>query len=133
MPPDVLSPGSPRDWLRHARSDLALARIPRTPEILLQALCFHAQQAAEKALKAVLILQGVAPPRTHHIKTLLELLSSRVEIPSPVREAASLTDYAVMSRYPALIEPVTEEEYHEAVKLAEAVISWAESLVKSPC
>jgi HEPN domain-containing protein len=54
--------GSPGDWLRHARSDLALARTTPTPEIMLEALCFHAQQAAEKAIKAVLVVRGITPP-----------------------------------------------------------------------
>ncbi len=53
MSPEDVEPGSPADWLRHAASDLKLARIARPPEVLLEALCFHAQQAAEKALKAV--------------------------------------------------------------------------------
>jgi hypothetical protein len=34
-------PGSPEDWLRHARSDLALARPRHDPAILLATLCFH--------------------------------------------------------------------------------------------
>lgn len=129
MPPDAPLPGSPRDWLRHARSDLALAHVPRTPEILFETLCFHAQQATEKALKAVLISRGIAPPRTHNIKALLELLPPQIEVPSPIQYAASLTDYAVISRYPTQLEPVTEEEYHEAVRQAETVISWANRLV----
>ena len=53
MPPEDIMPGSPSDWLRHACSDLELARVARTPKILLEGLCFHAQQAAEKALKAL--------------------------------------------------------------------------------
>ncbi|MGD0091486.1 MAG: HEPN domain-containing protein [Planctomycetota bacterium] len=51
-------PGSPEEWLRYARSDLAVARKPCQPEILLETLCFHAQQAAEKSLKAVLVARG---------------------------------------------------------------------------
>jgi len=55
MPPEVYAPGSPADWLRHAYSDLALASTMPLPQILLEQLCFHAQQAAEKALKAILV------------------------------------------------------------------------------
>lgn len=44
----------PRTWLLHARSDLNLAS-SRFPEVLYEQLCFHAQQAAEKSIKAVLI------------------------------------------------------------------------------
>ena len=45
--------------------------------------------------------------------------------------AASLTDYAVVTRYPVNLEPVTEEEYREAVHLAEAVVDWAKMLIQS--
>ena len=55
MPSETAHPGSPQDWLRHARSDLALAGVPKTGKVLYAHLCFHAQQAAEKALKGVLL------------------------------------------------------------------------------
>ena len=45
MPLDPPTPGSPEDWLRHARSDLALAQQWQVPDVLLATLCFHAQQA----------------------------------------------------------------------------------------
>jgi len=51
MPPEAHAPGSPADWLQHAQSDLALARTTPLPPILSEELCFHAQQAAEKAIK----------------------------------------------------------------------------------
>lgn len=46
-------------------------------------------------------------------------------------DAAVLTDYAVIGRYPEVIETVEQEEYHEAIRLAEAVVSWAESAIHS--
>lgn len=62
MPPKGIEPGGPQDWLRHAWSDLELARIKRNSKVLLEDLCFHAEQAAEKALKAVLVFESVAFP-----------------------------------------------------------------------
>ena len=58
MPLEPPTPGSPEDWLRHARSDLALAQQWQVPDVLLAALCFHAQQTVEKSLKAVLVHVG---------------------------------------------------------------------------
>jgi HEPN domain-containing protein len=53
MPPDRAEAGSSEEWLRPAQSDLNLARLGRhQPGVLLEQVCFHAQQAAEKALKA---------------------------------------------------------------------------------
>ena len=60
--------------------------------------------------------------------TLLE--ESGEEIPEEVRQAENLTRYAVVTRYPGLVEPVTETHYQEAVANAEAVISWAEKVIE---
>ncbi len=122
--------GSAVDWLRYAESDLDIARITQSSRILLEGLCFHAQQAAEKALKAVLIAYSIPFPRTHNITTLIDLLPQDIALLSEVEAAASLTDYAVLMRYPGDLEPVTEEEYREAVRLAEVVVHWAERLIQ---
>jgi HEPN domain-containing protein len=82
MPLDNHFSGSPADWLRHARSDLELAGINRPDEVFLfEELRFHAQQAAEKALKAVLIAKGISPPKTHNIRMLLDILSQVIVAP----------------------------------------------------
>jgi len=130
MPHEGHFSGSPADWLRYAYSDLELARVKRPSDVLFEVLCFHAQQAAEKALKAVLIAKGVSPPKTHNIRTLLDLLPQEVIVPQEIEDAASLTDYAVTSRYPGDFESVDEEEYHEAVRLAETIFLWAERIIR---
>ena len=130
MPREGRLPGSPEDWLRHAHSDLELARVGRATKVLLEGLSFHAQQAAEKALKAVLVAKGIPFPKTHNIRTLLDLLPQGITLPPEVEDAASLTDYAVISRYPGDLESVEEEEYLEAIRLAEVVVHWAEGIVQ---
>ena len=130
MPHEGHSPGSPDDWLRYAYSDLELARVRRPSKVLFEGLCFHAQQAAEKALKAVLIAKGVPPPKTHNIRALLDLLPQEVIAPQEIEDAARLTDYAVISRYPGDFEYVDEEEYKEAVRSAQGVVLWAERIIQ---
>jgi HEPN domain-containing protein len=130
MPLDNHFSGSPADWLRYARSDLELAGINRPEEVLFEELCFHAQQAAEKALKAVLIAKGIAPPKTHSIRMLLDILSQVIIAPQEVEDSAGLTDYAVTTRYPGDFEPVGEEEYREALRMAKTVVIWAEKAVQ---
>jgi len=49
-----------------------------------------------------------------------------LEVPAGVDDAIILTTFAWEARYPALSEPVTEEEYREALRHAEAVVAWAE-------
>ena len=131
MPPKDIEPGEPRDWLRHAWSDLELAQTKRNSKVLLEDLCFHAQQAAEKAIKAVLVFRDVPFPKSHNIRTLLDLLPKALSLPEEAKEAASLTDYAVLTRYPGALEPVTKEEYLEAVRVAKTVVQWAEKLLKN--
>ena len=129
MHPEENSPGSPEDWMRHAHSDLQLAKISRPPGVMLESLCFHAQQAAEKALKAVLVSLRIPFSKTHSIRMLMDLLPETLILPSEVEEASRLTDYAVISRYPGDTEPVEEVEYQEAVELADMVVSWAEMII----
>jgi len=129
MSREELPKGSPEDWLQYARSDLELARLSPPPGVLLEGLCFHAQQAAEKALKAVLIANNTNFPKTHSIRMLIDLLPPTVSKPEIVEDAAGLTDYAVISRYPGDTEPIDDEEYREAIRLSEAVVSWAEKFI----
>jgi len=117
------------DWLRRARSDLAVARAPVGPEMMRETLCYQAQQAAEKAIKAVLIHVGTEPPRTHNIGRLLLLVPATTLPPDDIARAARLTDYAMEARYPSGEVPVTEEEYGEALRLAEAVVAWAAEVI----
>jgi HEPN domain-containing protein len=122
-------PGSSVDWLRHAHSDLASAK--KDEAILYETLCFHAQQAVEKAIKAVLIFKRCDIKRTHDIGLLLELLPQEIEKPSLANELPILNDYAVSARYPGAYEEVDAKEYEFAIQLAKDTIMWAEVLVAS--
>ncbi len=104
-------------WLRRARSDLELARIAlEARSVLPEDACFHAQQCAEKALKAFLLQAGDDPPRTHAIDVLLDRLKVRgICIPDSVDSAFTLSEYAVQTRYSGEWEPVTAEEAYQAV------------------
>lgn len=131
MSPEGIHRGGPADWLRHARSDLCLVQArPDNENILLETLCFHAQQAAEKALKAVLVFSNVEFPSTHNVRTLVELLPVSLSTDPLLDGAAVLTEYAVSSRYPGESEAVTEEEFLEALALAAGVVAWAEAIVE---
>lgn len=130
MQPERLPPDDPREWLNRARSNLIRART-EAPGIYLEDLCFDAQQAAEKALKAVLIHRGVTFPYVHDLAELLtSLLQAGEAIPEAVKEAGRLTRFAIVTRYPGVSEPVTHEEYRQAVAIAESVLRWAEEVVK---
>ena len=87
MPPDGGSPEDPREWLRRARSNLARSSQGQTtPDVLFEDTCFDAQQAVEKALKALLVLRSVQVPRTHAISELITMLAELgFDIPADVQ------------------------------------------------
>ena len=131
MPPTNEHKGCPNDWLASARSDLALAKVDRTGLISYELLCFHTQQAVEKALKALLIFDAIEFPRTHNIRILIDLLKKKHIVSDIVDESAVLTEYAVSSRYPGESEPIEEEEYKRAVVIAESVLGWADLIINN--
>ena len=131
MPPDKPSPGSAADWLRRARSDLSLASITLPRDVLYNELCFHAQQAVEKSIKAVLVHHRIEFHKAHDIDYLMTLLPPQVSTPPEAEEIAGLTSYAVMFRYPGDYEDVMEEDYQWALQVAQSVYAWAERIAGS--
>ena len=131
MPQGRAVPGSAEDWLARAEGDLALARVPLPEGAFYEDLCFHAQQAAEKALKGVYQHHRRPFRYTHDLDELITGLQNEgIAVPPEVADAALLTSYAWESRYPGLSEPVTIEEYDEALRQAEFVVSWAVKVIK---
>ena len=106
-----------------------LIKNPRSPS---WGIGFHAQQAVEKALKAVLASHEVAYPFTHDLKLLLNLLASRAIHPPPQGETIlSLLPYGAMLRYDAFPEDMEEGDLDR--KLIEGVVTqvleWAEAIL----
>lgn len=125
-----LPPDDPREWLNRARSNLVRAG-KIIPGVYLEDLCFDAQQATEKAIKAVFVHRGWAFPYTHDLTRLLGLLERNgLKIPKYVRRADELTRFAVEARYPGLSGPVTKRQHQTMVRIAAAVLSWAERQTK---
>lgn len=128
-------PESPLEEALHlldfARSDLAFARLGRErPEVRQGMVAFHLQQAAEKAVKAVMLSRRIDYPFIHNLAQLLVAADSGgVSIPDEVRAIRILTPYAVGARYGDDDEPVSQAEIAEAFHLVEVTLSWAESLI----
>jgi HEPN domain-containing protein len=127
-----LPPDDPREWLARARSNLALAR-NLTPDVDFEDFCFDAQQAAEKAVKAIFIDRSETFPYSHDLDRLLRLLERNgLRAPKYVKEAKELTQYAHLTRYPGMPRQVKMREYRRAVRIAAAVLRWAERQVARP-
>ncbi len=131
MPRDPKALGTSRDWLARARSNLTRATQPKPDGVYWEDLCFDAQQAVEKGLKAFLIARKIPFRFVHDVGELLNLLlGDGVEVPDDVLETAELTEYAVEARYPGTYEPVTEEEYNRAAELAQIAVAWVASQIE---
>lgn len=110
------------EWIAKADGDLRTARrelaTPSEPNF--DAVCFHAQQRAEKCLKARLVEAGIVYPRTHDLDLLLRLVQPIEPAWAGLRERLQrLTDMAVEVRYPGCA--VTLQEASEALATADAV------------
>jgi HEPN domain-containing protein len=127
-PPDEQTKRVIELWITHARSDLALARSQHIQDAIPAAYAFHAQQAAEKSLKAVLIHHGIDPPRTHNVRDLVAQVERDTpdRLPEPLHDGAhDLTQYAVESRYPDVLGDVPERDVEAAVTTAGDIFEWA--------
>ena len=130
-PPERFPPNDPREWMNRARSNLVRAR-SRIPGAYLEDLCFDAQQAAEKAIKAVLIACDIEFPYVHDLDQLLTVLASTGQrVPDEIQRAGKLTPYAAAARYPGMEQPLSEQHYLEAMEIAESVVSWAKDRISS--
>ena len=130
MQPERPIPGSAGEWLAYARRDLAMAQAPLPEGAVYEQLCFHAQQAAEKAIKAVYRARGQIFRYTHDLDELLYGLErAGMAVPESIWDAADLTRFAWESRYPGFGEPVTDAEYQQTLTLARRVVAWAAGLI----
>ena len=128
--PERTESDDPKEWMLRAFSNLNLAKSQQIG-VFLEDLCFNAQQAVEKAIKAVLIKYDIDFPYTHNIAELLTLLQkSGYELNEFLTQSAGLTLYAVSTRYPYVSSsPVEQEEYEQTVMIAEKVIYWANDII----
>ena len=120
-------------WLEYADADLDVAsflfenRYPQPLEII----CFHCQQAAEKAIKAVYLWADVPGgiPRKHDLAFLLEQLTGRLSIEERYFDCAeALNPFGISARYPNEIH-VDEVITREAIHSAREIILWARRII----
>jgi len=102
---------------------------PASPE---EAIGFHAQQTAEKLLKAVLANAGIAYPVTHRLAELIDLINDAgLSFPEHLNDIRLLTPFAVEFRYDIL--PEEQESPFDrsyACELVRKVRKWAEGEIK---
>jgi HEPN domain-containing protein len=90
---------------------------------------FHAQQATEKAIKAVLAAEGVKFPFIHDLESLIELCkNSEIDVPSMLDGARALTPFAAAERYGSVVPIGLDRD--QALEWAGTAIAWARPLVE---
>lgn len=109
-------------WLRYAEEDLITAEtLLEQPHVAPRQTCWFAQQAAEKALKAVLVFLQIDFPRSHDLDALRNLIPDNWQLKAIHPDLASLSEWAVEARYPGEWREPTKTDASSAVKQARAV------------
>ena len=110
-------------WISHAEEDLLLAQhgLKLKSSSPYKLIAYHAQQCAEKYLKAFLVYHKIDFPYTHNISRLLELCADKADWTEKIKDAEELTPFTITTRYPGEFEEVTKENVIRAIKIAESV------------
>lgn len=123
-----------KQWIDYAAQDLGVARhlLENYHPKPLEIVCYHCQQSAEKAIKAVIVSlhwpTGI--PKSHDLSFLLNQIHNYISIPDAIDDAAdALTPFGTMTRYP---NELTVEEHHakQAIAFAEQILNWAASALR---
>ena len=119
-----------KEWMDFAEADLGSAHYLfdnyyRKPYHI---ICYHAQQAAEKALKAVIVANGATGglPKVHDLEFLLNQMKNYVSVSENLYDYADvLTPYGIVARYPGEVS-MTEDKARMALKYADEIVAWAD-------
>lgn len=118
--------------LGFALGDLATARANRAnPDVPDRNAAYQAQQAAEKALKAVILLENKPFDWVHDVEVLAGQVPADFTVPLSSTELARLSDLVSSTHYPNPDEAIGDGDADEAITLAEAVVSATVSHFKS--
>ncbi|MEX2547682.1 MAG: HEPN domain-containing protein, partial [Chloroflexota bacterium] len=108
--------------LSYALGDLSAARAQRGRHVRPRIVAFHAQQAAEKALKAALVLSDIEPARRHDLEELRNGLTRDWRVKEIPADLTRLSRYGVAVRYPDDFAAVSALQSATAVRQAMAVV-----------
>ena len=122
-----------QQWMAYAEKDLAVAKhlLQTFHPQPLEIICYHCQQSAEKAIKAVYIALGIPGglPRKHDLTFILEQMKNRVSVEESMMDHADeLNSYGVVVRYPNEIQ-MDERKVQLAIRYADEILAWAQTAV----
>ncbi len=111
------------EWIAKANVDLRVLQITTAvPDPPWDAVCFHAEQAAEKYLKAFLAYVGQDPPRSHDLPVLWRACrTADSTLPDLQSDCALLTPYVAAPRYPGILPQADRTEGEAAIAAARRI------------
>ena len=114
-----------RRWLQYAADDLRTAEfLLQQPDFIPRHPCWLAQQAAEKALKALLIFLQIEYPLSHDLDQIRLLIPEGWRVRYDPPDLSFLTEWAVEARYPGDWPDATEMDAQEATDQARTVLEY---------
>lgn len=116
------------ELLKIAEGDLETTKVLLAASIgRKENVCFNAQQAIEKSLKAVLCFLELPIPFTHNLDILMDRLPSGLNINNS-ENINELTEYATIRRYEEGKFELDSEDLKKAYELAEITLKWAQKI-----
>lgn len=117
--------------LEKANKDLIVVEKWKSdPDIAIEIIGFHAQQSAEKILKAVLAYEEIDYPFTHRISDLIDLIKDHsIPFPEEHEEVRFLTPFAVEYRYEVFLEDEEPTDFVEIYRQLLNLYAWAKAIV----
>lgn len=118
-------------FLRKANQDMVvLEKWRQDPDIADEILGFHAQQTAEKMLKAVLAYHGIEFPLTHRLTDLIDLGKEHgIVLPDRLEDVRFLTPFAVEFRYDLYEEDEEPVDFKEVLALLAELRKWTYTVI----
>jgi len=110
-----------QQWIEKAHKELRVTAILLDSDLGdYENVGFHAQQVAEKFIKAFLIRHQIEFPKTHNMTLLRQLIAQADQtLAERLASADVLTPYGVEFRYPGDLPPVSQEHGAQALSVAE--------------
>ncbi len=122
-----------KEWLKKADNDIKIAKLALQHDLeVTDVICFHAQQATEKILKAYLIYNHISFKKTHNLVYLLNLINEIETVSDNYYNIVeNLQDFAVSVRYPMDIAEPTFEEAHLALEMVDEIQKYIENKIQT--
>lgn len=120
-----------KKWLEKAHNDLISAyQILKLKDGPTDTVCFHSQQAIEKAIKGYLTYKSIEFTKIHDLVRLLEMVKPALPLLENYREKLDeINSYAVDIRYPDFFEEPTREEAEIATNIADDILTMIKNLI----